>query len=254
VADPREVRVEGILVVDMDGTLYHGDAPVLSYAEHAVAGLAPERAVEVRGRLAAHLDGSGPIPAATDGWEAVAALAAELDLGTDVLDAAFLRSRQALADGTAVVAVPDGLAGLLADLRPTHHLVLATNSPADGLAELLDRIGVRDAFDEVVSSTGKPDGLYPLLRRLLADCGLSDAPWRAFSIGDHWRNDIAPALAMGAMTGYVDRFDRRDGPAHVRAASVPELLPRLREWAADPAAFPGNHPVRLAEPAVATGH
>ncbi|GAA5191250.1 HAD family hydrolase [Rugosimonospora acidiphila] len=227
----------GVLVVDLDGTLYRGDAPVLAYAAHAMAGLADADASGFRTELDGYLSGAGSTLDAIDGWGAVAQLAERYGVAAAVLDRAFLHSRTTLADGTSVVAVPDGFAALLAELRPRYRLVLATNSPADGLSDLLRRIGMAGAFDRVVSSTGKPAGLRALLPRLLAEIGHTDAPWHAFSVGDHWRNDIEPALDSGAMTGYIDRFGRADGPAHVTAATLTELLPAIREWAADPAAF-----------------
>jgi len=234
----------GILVLDMDGTLYHGDSPIRDYAAHAAAGLTPDQAEEVRAELDRYLSGSAPRTGAVDGWEAVAALALRYGVTQAALDTAFLASRAGLADGRNAVAVPDGLAALMDTLRGRYRLVLATNSPADGLPELLDRIGMTGAFDEVISSTGKPAGLRALLRRLLAETGYAEAPWHAFSIGDHWRNDIAPALDAGAITGYVDRFERSDGPAHVRAATVTALLPAIAAWADDPAGFARSHPPR----------
>jgi FMN phosphatase YigB (HAD superfamily) len=238
-------EVDGVLVVDLDGTLYHGDAPVRAYADHAIAALPAEQAAEILAELDRYLTGSGSTLTAIDGWEAVAGLAGGYGVGRTVLDAAFLSSRARLADGRAVVTVPDGFAALLTDLRDTHRLILATNSPADGLSDLLARIGMAGAFHEVVSGTGKPDGLRALLRRVLEAEGLAAQPWRVFSVGDHWRNDIEPALALGAITGYVDRFGRGDGPAHVRAATVTAMLPDIRDWAADPAGFRRTHPLSV---------
>lgn len=234
----------GVLLVDLDGTLYTGDGPVLRYAAELAAVMPAEAGRALRDEVDRYLAGAATDPlltaSATDGWEAVQLLAGERHgVHRDIQQRAFLASRRGLADGTVRVRVPDGLADALAGLRGRVRLVLATNSPSDGLAALLDRIGMAAAFDEVVPGAAKPGGLPPLLGRALAARGL--APHRAFSIGDHWRNDIAPALVAGAMTGYVDRFGRADGPSHVSARTVPELLPALAEWAADPDSFAAAH-------------
>jgi FMN phosphatase YigB (HAD superfamily) len=238
--DPRRQA----LLVDLDGTFYRGDGPVRSYATGVAAGLSePDSAAflsVVDGYLANGVSGSAEpeLLAATDGWEAVQKLATgRFGVSKAALDNAFLASRAALARPDCAVEVPAGLLDLLARIRPSTRLVLATNSPATGLTELLTRLGARDAFDEVRSGAGKPAGLPALLAELAAGVGATGQPWRIFSIGDHWHNDIAPAAAFGARTGYVDRFGRADGPATVTAATLEGVLPVIEAWAADPEAF-----------------
>jgi FMN phosphatase YigB (HAD superfamily) len=117
------------------------------------------------------------------------------------------------------------LAGLNADVR----VVLATNSPAEGLAPLLDRIGVTGLFAEVVAGAGKPAGLRAWMRGALGD----RSPSQLFSLGDHYRNEIEPAMEIGASAGHIDRFGRADGPATATAPQVEDLLPAIAGWAED---------------------
>lgn len=231
--------VDGFLVVDLDGTLYTGDAPIRRYAAEVARA---SGATELPELVAEYLGGGAGTVGAEDGWQAVQALAVHR-FGVDeaVLNDAFLRTRWGLADGSVPVRVPDGFVELLAELRGRVWLVLATNSPRDGLVELLSRLRVVGVFDEVVFSTRKPEGLRSLLVRLLGAAGLTVEPWRAFSLGDHWRNDIEPAYSMGAATGYIDRFGRDDGPAHLRAPTLCGLLDGIWYWAADPGAFMRHH-------------
>lgn len=228
---------DGVLLVDLDGTLYAGDGPIRRYAGE-LAALTGDAALPAR--VADYLAGEA-VPGASDGWEAVRALATDAPLS--LVDTAFLRARAGLADGSVPVTVPDGLPELLAELRPGHLVVLATNSPRDGLLALLERLGVAGLFDEIVFSARKPTGVPPLLARLLDAVGAAGEPWRALSLGDHWHNDIAPALSAGAVTGYVDRFGRAAGPAHLTGPTVGDLLPGIRCWAADPARFVAEHPL-----------
>jgi FMN phosphatase YigB (HAD superfamily) len=113
------------------------------------------------------------------------------------------------------------------------RVVLATNSPRPGLDELLDRMGVAGAFDDLVPGARKPDGMRRLLQRELGE-DLRDRPWRLFSLGDHYFNDLAPAVEIGAAAGYIDRFRRADGPATAQAPVVERLLPAIHAWVADP--------------------
>jgi FMN phosphatase YigB (HAD superfamily) len=242
VADPRRQA----LLVDLDGTLYRGDGPVRAYAELVAAGLPGADGTEFLSTVDKFLGGgvaavSEPeLRAATDGWEAVATLAgARFGVGPAALDEAFLGSRRALATPECAIEVPPGLLSALAGLRATTRLVLATNSPAVGLPELLTRLGAADVFDEVVSSTGKPAGLPALLAGLVERIDAVGQPRRVFSVGDHWPNDIAPAREFGAATGYIDRFGRADGPADVVAATMEGILPAILGWASDLAGFAG---------------
>lgn len=235
---------EQALLVDLDGTLYRGDGPVRAYADGVAATLSEADAKTFLSIVDDYLaNGVGEqtepeLLAATDGWEAVQRLATlRFDVGRTELDAAFLNSRAALAGPELRVEVPGGLLDMLVALRPSTRIVLATNSPQLGLAALLTRIGAGEAFDEIINSAAKPAGLPRILAGIAEEIDARERPWRIFSIGDHWHNDIAPARDFGAATGYIDRFGRADGPADAIAPTVEGILPAIREWADDPDAF-----------------
>lgn len=232
------------LLVDLDGTLYRGDGPVRAYADGVAATLSEADAVIFLSIVDDYLThGVGEhteheLLAATDGWEAVQRLATlRFGVGKTELDAAFLASRAALAGPELSVEVPGGLLDALVALRPGTRIVLATNSPRLGLAALLARVGADGVFDEIIDSAAKPVGLPSILARLAKEVDAIDEPWRIFSMGDHWRNDIAPARDFGAVTGYIDRFGRGDGPADAIAPTVEGILPAITAWADDPDAF-----------------
>ncbi|WP_035805115.1 HAD family hydrolase [Kitasatospora mediocidica] len=247
-ADPHLV-----LVTDFDGTLYRGDAPIRYYAEQAAAELPSAARAELLDGVERYLaDGvaaadrvadprqAAALRAAVDGWEVVAQLAGQC-FGVQLprLNAAFAATRVHMATADCALEVPADYAELLIELREQGvRVVLATNSPAAGLAELLDRLELRPLVDEVVSSTGKPAGLDRLLRRELGldpeETGQARpaSAARILSIGDHWRNDVAPAALLGAPCAYIDRFGRADGPATAAAPQIEGLLPALRTWAA----------------------
>jgi FMN phosphatase YigB (HAD superfamily) len=233
------------LLVDLDGTLYRGDGPVLAYATAVAASLPAadgRRFMAVMERFLSvgteELGTEEPaLLAAIDGWEAVQRLAAVHEVEQAVLDGAFLASRQALVQPECAIEVPPGLLDALRGLRATTRLVLATNSPTAWLPELLTRLGATDVFDRVVPDARKPVGMPDILLGTAARAGVTDQPWRVYSVGDHWTNDIAPARAFGATTGYIDRFGRNDGPADVVAPDMEGVLPTILRWAADPDAY-----------------
>jgi FMN phosphatase YigB (HAD superfamily) len=238
---------ELIAIIDFDGTLYRGDAPVRYYAEliaETMDGKDREPYLKMLDRYLkdgprAAKDSEDTVEAAVfresvDGWGAAFQLARRCYyVPREVTEVAFARCRLWMTEPDCDIEPVRPLIEALAGIRDLATILLVTNSPELGLEPLLDRLGVTSAFDEFISSTGKPDGLRRLLQRRLGT-DLKVRPWRVFSLGDHYRNDIEPAIEIGASAGYIDRYGRRDGPATMRAGSVEDLLPALRGWAADP--------------------
>jgi FMN phosphatase YigB (HAD superfamily) len=236
-----------ILIVDFDGTLYRGDEPVRFYAGRLADLLPRDEAAEYLEAFERFLaEGPGSSLSATDLVEA-AALRESVDAwgaaghlarrvyGIDIAatHTAFAATRAHMVESACDLEPATALLGTLAELRGRARILLATNSPPAGLDVLLDRIGAAGLFDEVAGGLGKPDGLR---RRLAAELGadLLIRPWRALSVGDHWRNDLEPAAEVGALTAYIDRFCRGDGPATATGRTVEAVLPTLRAWADDP--------------------
>jgi FMN phosphatase YigB (HAD superfamily) len=229
-----------IIVSDFDGTVYRSNDPIRFYARRVAGTLSAAEAtrfLDVFERYlaegvaaadsAADPDEAVLLRGAEDGWGVVAALAAGHRIDPDVSQQAFLASRMHMLDESCSLEIVEPLVELYAKLRGEVRIVLATNSPADGLAPLLTRMGLADAFDEVVSSAAKPAGLHRWIEANLGDRPAS----MLFSIGDHYRNDIAPAAELGAATGYIDRFGRADGPATATGVRAEDILPAITAWA-----------------------
>jgi FMN phosphatase YigB (HAD superfamily) len=236
-----------LLVVDFDGTVCRGDAPVRYYAAAIAESMPPADARDFLSAIERYLsDGPAAAAASTDtveaaalreafdAWGAVLSLAARgYGAPAEITEQAFARCRQWMIDPACPVELVTPLMDALADLRGDARIVLVTNSPRDSMLPLLRRLGILDAFDDIVAGAGKPDGLRRFLQRSLGP-DLGAGPWRLFSIGDHYRNDIEPAVELGEAAGYIDRFGRADGPATASARRAEDLLPVLRAWAADP--------------------
>jgi len=236
-----------LLVVDFDGTVYRGDEPVRRYARRISASLPPEQAERYLDVFERYLaEGVAAARRSTDTVEA-AALRESIDhwgaaqnlawrcfgASADAVEAAFRQTREDMLDPSCELEVVTPLIRELTALRGAARVVLATNSPRPGLQALLDRMGVAGAFDDVLPSAAKPDGLRRLLQRELGE-DLLVRPWRLFSLGDHYYNDLAPAVEIGGAAGYIDRFGRADGPATAHAPVVERLLPAIHAWVAQP--------------------
>ncbi len=245
-----------ILVLDFDGTLCIGDAPVWAYANAIVeiighqSGAAHHQLHEdIRKDLEAFLDGESHSQAFTDGYDAVASLAAPYATPQQ-LQAAYATSRRALADGALDVHAPAGLKGLLSELHPTTTIILITNAPQPGIAETVETLGLVAEIDRVITDANKPSGWQSIIPELLAtDPAENRQAETVMVIGDIWSNDIAVPLRLGCATAYIDRFGQREGAASLIASDFPSLYDGIREWARNPLAFSTTHPPRLGLPA-----
>jgi FMN phosphatase YigB (HAD superfamily) len=236
-----------LLVVDFDGTVYRGDEPVRYYARRVAESMHPraaepflasfERYLALGVRAADSCDDTVEAAAlreSYDAWGAAVHLAERIyKVAPAILDEAFVASRVHMLESGCELEPVTALFDALRDVRGRARRVLATNSPPEGLMPLLDLLGVAGLFDEVAVGLGKPDGLRRYLQYELGD-DLRSRPWRLFSVGDHYRNEIEPAVEIGAGSGYIDRFGRADGPATAVAATVEGVLPTLLAWADDP--------------------
>ncbi|MFW6090894.1 MAG: HAD family hydrolase [Actinomycetota bacterium] len=233
----------GVLLLDLDGTTCRGDEAFLEYARLVDAGLtetgldagpARSQGQSVTAALEAFLDGTGrdgPLATAQDGYQVVTMLAEHAGAPVETVRAAFRTVRAGLASGDIPAEAPPGLDDLLGRLRSSGiRVVIVTNAPSDGLDAIIDRLGLGSVVDEVVGDAGKPTGLVELIDGELRRAGAVDEPWRLLSVGDIWEYDLRPALARRCVAMYVDRFDRRRGPAHAREPALEGLYDPIRQW------------------------
>ncbi|MGH2411428.1 MAG: HAD family hydrolase [Chloroflexota bacterium] len=108
------------------------------------------------------------------------------------------------------------------------RLAALSNSPADTVYDVLRRLGVRDLFATISASSKKPAGLVRFLRKY----GAGD---RVLCVGDHYVNEIAPALLLGCHALYIDRHHTglgAENPNCTHVGSIGEALAWLRALAA----------------------
>ncbi|MEF2975890.1 hypothetical protein [Subtercola sp. YIM 133946] len=291
-----------VLVLDFDGTVCLGDAPVYAYArllDEALAAQAgnatmPRVRHVVERYLAAGESGgvagaaadAGQIPSqeggadgqaagataagpgaeengggqavrdaleivanSVDGYEAAERLARSRGIGDAQLSAAYAGSREELASGAIETTAPEGLVELLAGLPEATRVVLVTNAPETGVTQQLEHLGLTQCFDEVITSAGKPAKMGVIVQGLLDRDGLAGHPAALLSVGDIWRNDLAPAAALGCETALIERLAAPDARPTYRAATIEQLYPAIAAWAAESSASSGVTPEEKARAA-----
>lgn len=216
------------LVLDFDGTVCLGDDPVRFYAEEAAAHLDAPLRDPMLATVDSFLAGETRLPGCEDGYHAVAALAGE-HLDRETLSQAYRASRARLDAGEGDTYAPHGLGDFLDEARGLGAaVVLVTNAPLLGVESWLVRRDLAGRLEAVVPEAGKPVGMPAVLSGVLAQYGLPAE--RLASVGDVWRNDVDPALALGAAGIHIDRFGAEPGPATARAGSFVDLFGVIREW------------------------
>jgi FMN phosphatase YigB (HAD superfamily) len=215
-----------LLLLDFDGTVCLGDDPVLAYAEATVRGLPVADATAILDTVRSYLDGDlGPRWA--DGYVAVKELSIDL-VSEDTRSAAYAESRRRLEADELSVHTPEGLHDFLGGLEGVAERVLVTNAPLEGVSGVLDRLGLAPLLDRVLPEAHKPGGWDELLPRALDGRPATDA----VSVGDVYRNDIAPLIPHGVATAFIDRFTTPGLPVPPTwaATSFPELYADLETW------------------------
>lgn len=233
------------VIFDFDGTVALGDGPVLAYARavERLADLPAGFSDEIGRRLAAAATTAGASDRSTlDAYDLVRISAAGAGVDDEQLAEAYLASRALLGGIEAPVEAPAGLPGFLDTLGALGATrVLVTNAPPMRIESALTALGLHGRFDRIVTDAAKPAGLARLLDELegsaATDLGMagpnSAGPAggiRLLSIGDVWRNDLAPAHERGYATALVGRFADADATPTFRAETIEALYPDLTSW------------------------
>jgi FMN phosphatase YigB (HAD superfamily) len=224
----RDRRTAAVLVLDFDGTLYRGIAACLHYARGIAGTLDAGRRAAYLEAVERYLAGEGGIDAA-DGWEAAVMLAGGRSGASRAFEEAFARTREYMLTDDCELEVPDGLTALLERVAPVARRVLCSNTPAYGVVPMLERLGLLSSLDEIVCDSAKPHRFATRLRAIAEANGVE--PHAVLSIGDHFRNDIEPALEAGCSTAYVDPFGAGPrGRTDFEAARLEDLLEPIEGW------------------------
>jgi putative hydrolase of the HAD superfamily len=135
--------------------------------------------------------------------------------------------RRYLAEWSAGVLAPPGLAELLTALRETHRLAVVSNTHSSAMVpRLLAAAGIAELFDAVVLSVDvgwrKP---HPRMYAAALEA-MRVAPGEAIFVGDSYLADYAGPSAAGITAYLIDPAKVADVPDERRIASVFDL-PRI---------------------------
>lgn len=215
-----------LFLFDLDGTLYGGDAPFRYFAESIAHSMKePGRTQYLAQCMTYFQDLAGAIE---PNWDAVVKMTEPYIVDPNAWAPAYWKTRQYMLDDACPLTVDPALRRFLDQARDRATLVCATNSPPEAAHPLLHRLHLYDAFDQVYTDVGKPDGLLALVARLQKDQDPIPAD-SIVSIGDNYANDIAPAWQAGWTTAHISSEENFLGPSTIRGRCIQELIPFLTD-------------------------
>lgn len=213
-----------LVLFDFDGTLYDSEAHFARYIQFAADHIPEQRAQMERTftevlqknstlRIGDWFDPvtkstvamdriTGEKPAQSiylgDYWWIVYAIGSIHGIDSTQMDEAFLRTRTYMMEHPAETRLLTGLQNWLKETSTRQHPIccLATNSPAEDSTVILQALGIREFFADITYAAQKPRKMLDHLQRLSTQ--FSVAPERILSIGDHYYNDVEPAILFGA--------------------------------------------------------
>lgn len=263
-ADIRALAQCRLFVFDLDGTLYAETSHFAYYGEQIAQRLPPDavdafrvdieralalahplrygRVYDVQRRLVRDegesFDWSGVRVAAEppspedvlihvhDPWWVYGALAAHHGLDPSLTHEAFMATRAYMQGDDFPMTPMPGLRRALERLRAVGcQFVLATNSPEPDSRAILDKLELAGLFADCLFLARKPKQIEDQFANWIARFGVSAA--QTVSIGDNYRNEIAPAVRQGMKTVYIDRYLGQDQPDVTVQLQCPDQLGSL---------------------------
>lgn len=208
------------LILDLDGTLYRGDAPLLAYADAMAAMAGPPLGDALSIRARAFLADPAAFAPYRDPWATISAFGGDAGLDWPRRDLAFVGVRQAICRGEIAIEVPSGLGAFLSGLDRRVRVAVLTNSDEASALHLLRFLGLGDLSRATRGMVHKPKGFAGAVRPFVT--GLRAA--QAVSVGDNQTNDIEPAKALGFATVHVRAPGALGGVADHTVAHLEEAF------------------------------
>ncbi|MGP6207488.1 HAD family hydrolase [Cuniculiplasma sp. SKW3] len=204
---------------DFDGTLYRGIRPFIIYTSSILNLLGEEdtgeiKEIERRLKDYDHFYGN-------DGYEIVARYFSSVP--SRILQAAYEEMRETLLDHPEYVEVPQKLQEFLKRSKEKSIMIVASNSPEPYVTPFMEKLGLVDYFSRIISWAAKPEGIIRIIKELPEDANL-------LSVGDHYPNDIAPAIELGKDAAYISPYSTGNMKATFKGKKIEDVLPKMSKW------------------------
>jgi FMN phosphatase YigB (HAD superfamily) len=139
-----------------------------------------------------------------DGWWLPYVAARHFGVTVEETYKCYTRTKDFMVTDAFQLTKTPGLKDGLKELKEQTNIVLVTNSEADDVGRLLSELELDGIFDDITTVAQKPVQTMPILLGLMEKYNAK--PEETLSIGDNFINEIAPALALGMNTLYIQPY------------------------------------------------
>ncbi|EQD26465.1 Haloacid dehalogenase domain protein hydrolase [mine drainage metagenome] len=163
-----------------------------------------------------------------DGWNMLSNLSSEYS-NEDLFTEAFHQTRKEMLVRLDMTFMPDSVKDLLEKIKPISVLALASNSPPEYVEPVVRRYSLDRYFNYIKPKAGKPMGFTQIVDRIVQGEELDDE-YSVLSVGDHYPNDILPAVESGWDGAFVNPFRLEARKSTISDESIEALSPWIIEW------------------------
>ena len=215
-----------IVVFDFDGTITTGISHYI-YCAHIIAdSLEPPYADAFLEEVNNSFNGKIPF-IGEDGWDLLNRISRKYS-DRNLFEHSFHQTRRHMLLNINKGDLSEDVISLLKDVHSLCTTALASNSPEEYVKGYLDKLDLEKHFDYVRFSAKKPEGLIDLVFSI--SMGTDPGDLKVLSVGDHYVNDIQPALRMKWDTAFINPFHLDSRGSTVSGQSISDLSEWIVSW------------------------
>lgn len=215
-----------IVIFDFDGTITTGTSHYIYCARLIADNLEPSDASAFLDEVDNSFSGKIPF-IGEDGWDLLNRISMRYS-DRKLFETAFHETRRDMLRKIDKTVLSENVIMLLKETHSLCTTALASNSPEEYVKGYLDRLDLNRYFNYVRFSARKPEGLIDFVFSISKETEAADL--KVLSVGDHYVNDIEPALRMKWDTAFINPFhlDRRGST--VSGQSISDLSDWIVSW------------------------
>ena len=215
-----------IVVFDFDGTITTGISHYIYCANIIADNLEPPYANAFLDEVNNSFSGKKPF-IGEDGWDLLNRISRKYS-DRNLFEPSFHQTRRHMLLNIHKGDLSENVISLLKDVHSLCTTALASNSPEEYVKGYLDKLDLEKHFDYVRFSAKKPEGLIDLVFSI--SMGTDPGDLKVLSVGDHYVNDIQPALRMKWDTAFINPFHLDSRGSTVSGQSISDLSEWIVSW------------------------
>lgn len=218
--------MRNIVIYDFDGTVTTGTSQYIRCADLIAEELGGRDAEKFTEEIKDSFSGKIAFDG-EDGWDLVDRISKKYS-DQALFTKAFHTTRKEMLSQISESVLSNSVIELLEEIHPLCVTALASNSPREYVNDYIEKFYLTKHFDYIRYGAHKPVGIIDLGLFLMKETRYDDA--RILSIGDHYVNDVEPAVKMGWEGAYINPFNLDSRRATVTGRTITDLYDWILSW------------------------